>query len=405
MRIFFTVSALALLLFSSIKIQAQTADNIIMRVRSICNQGQGGALTAAFEIKPLTNMWPPNYGRIGGFSVVFTYTSSKLVLNSVQQRYDPSYWGGAFRSAAFGSSAWFSQHASTGNPNNALPVSSTYFSPTRDCVGNLLNDDYFEIMRYSMTIMPTANGTVDLGLYDIQPYNTSGYLQEVQMTAIFAPDLLTNKNDSVRPANGLLIPVELSAFNVTGRPDGSVMLSWRTETETENMGFEIERGDGEDFERVGFVQGRGTTTEAHDYMFIDEKPVAARSDRIVAYRLRQVDLDGTYAYSDIQSTQLTPSFIGLETAYPNPVSAGSGTDIPYTLSVPANVTLQVFNALGQRVAVLHDQTERQAGRHLVRWNTRDEFGQALPSGTYFVRFEAAVGNDVIQGARHLSVVR
>jgi hypothetical protein len=407
MRIPATLLVLACILLSSFTVEAQVlpADNIIMRVRQVCNQGNGGSLTAAFEIKPRTNMWPPNYGRIGGFSVVFTFTSTKLVFNGAQQRYNPNYWGGAFRSAAFGSSAWFSQHASTGNPNNALPVSNQYFSQSTDCTGNPLNDEFFEIMRYAMTIQPTANGTVDLGLYDIQPYNTSMYLQEVQMTAIFSPDLMTNLNDSVRLATNLIIPVELVGFNVTGRADGSSMLTWRTETETENLGFEVERGDGVNFERIGFVSGRGTTTEAHDYTFVDESPVSTREDRIVFYRLKQVDLDGSYAYSDIHSTQIMPGFVGLEATYPNPASSGISVVIPYSLAVPAVVTLHVYNALGKRVAVLQDQSDRQPGRHVVMWNTLDEFGQSLPSGAYFVRFDASVGNETIRGMRQLFLVR
>jgi hypothetical protein len=341
MRFPATVLAVAFLILSSFTSQAQIlpADNIIMRVRTVCNQGQGGTLSAAFEIKPRTNMWAPNFGRIGGFSVVFTYTSSKLVLNGVQQRYQPAFWSSPLRSAAFGPSAWFTQHASNGNPNQALPVSNQYFSPSTDCVGNPLNDEFFEIMRYTMTVMPTANGAVDLGLYDIQPYNTSGYLQEVQMTAIFSPDLMTNLNDSVMLALGVIIPVDLAAFNVTARPDGSTMLTWRTETETENYGFEIERGDGRDFERIAFVPGRGTTTEAHDYTWLDNNPVSTREDQVVAYRLKQIDLDGSYSYSEIQSAQLIPAYIGLEAVYPNPVTAGGSIGIPYTLSVPSSVTL------------------------------------------------------------------
>ena len=197
MRIPATVSAVVLVLLCTMTAQAQIlpADNVIMRIRQVCNTGQGGMMVAAFEIKPRTNMWAPNFGRIGGFSVVFTYTSSKLVLTGTQQRYEPGYWGSPFRSAAYGPSAWFTQHASTGNPNSALPVSSQYFSQATDCTGNPINDEYFEIMRYTMNIHPTANGTVNLGINDVQPYNTSMYLQETQMSAIFSPDLTTNLND------------------------------------------------------------------------------------------------------------------------------------------------------------------------------------------------------------------
>jgi len=406
MRFFTTVIVTALFLCSSYTVEAQIlpADNIIMRVRQVCNTGLGGTLIGSFEIKPRTNMWPPNYGRIGGYSVVFTFTSSKLVLTGVQQRYNPNYWGSPYRSEGFGVSAWYNQQANTGNPNQALPVDGQFFSPATDCTGNPLGDGYFEIMRYTFTILASASGTVDLGLYDVQPYNTYPYQQGVHMTAIFSPDVSTNLNDSVRMAIGLVIPVELSAFNVTARPDGSMMLTWRTETETENMGFEIERRNGDQFERIGFVSGRGTTTEANDYTFIDETPKSDRDGKVVAYRLKQIDLDGTYNYSEIQSAILIPGRMGLEAAYPNPANLGTAIRIPYTLPVAANVTLHVYNALGQHIASVLDDMERQAGHHTAVWNTQNA-GNAIPAGVYFVRFNATIGGENIQEMRQVSIIR
>ncbi len=407
MRIPATVSAVVLVLLCTMTAQAQIlpADNVIMRIRQVCNTGQGGMMVAAFEIKPRTNMWAPNFGRIGGFSVVFTYTSSKLVLTGTQQRYEPGYWGSPFRSAAYGPSAWFTQHASTGNPNSALPVSSQYFSQATDCTGNPINDEYFEIMRYTMNIHPTANGTVNLGINDVQPYNTSMYLQETQMSAIFSPDLTTNLNDSVFQAINLVIPVELASFNVSARPDGSTMLTWVTETETENMGFEIERGDGSTFERIGFVPGQGSSNEPREYSYIDRSPSTVRSDRVVFYRLKQIDYDGSHNYSDMQSAQIVPQFLGLENVYPNPVSVGTSAELPYNLPLPATVNLSVYNALGQRVASLQDQQERQAGRHTVQWNLRDSKGQLLPAGAYFVRFDATIGGESMRATQRLSIIR
>ncbi|MBR9977604.1 MAG: T9SS type A sorting domain-containing protein [Bacteroidetes bacterium] len=397
--------ALAVLCAASANAQIVSADNIIMRVRTVCNTGQGGSLIAAFDIKPLTNMWAPNYGRIGGYSVTFTFTSSKLVFQGAATRYNTNYWQSPFRSQAFGTSAWFNQHAHHGNPGAALPVSDQYFSPSLDCQNNPLNDGFFEIMRYEMIVMATANGTVNLGLYDIQPYNTYPYTQNVQMSAVFNADLTLNVNDSVETVIGLLIPVELSSFNVTPRADGSMLLNWQTETETSNLGFEIERGDGEHFERVGYVSGHGTTNETQLYSWIDAAPVSTRSDGIVYYRLRQIDTDGTFAYSEMRPAEIHPLVIGLEQNYPNPVTVATSTNIPFTLSVPAAVHLAIYNAMGQQVAMLSDGMQRQSGRHVIQWDARSTDGSILPTGVYFVRFSAEVGNDRISDTQQISLIR
>ncbi|MFZ1729216.1 MAG: FlgD immunoglobulin-like domain containing protein [Bacteroidota bacterium] len=401
-----TLLAVAIVVMCAASMNAQvSADNIIMRVRTVCNTGQGGILRAAFEIKPLTNMWAPDYGRIGGYSVVFTFTSSKLVFQGSAQRYETGYWGSPFRSQAFGVSAWFNQHAHTGNPGSALPVSSQYFTPSADCQGNPLNNGFFEIMNYQMNIMPTANGTVNLGLYDVQAYQTYPYQQNVNHSAIFNAELTWNNNDSVEVVNNLLIPVELSSFNVTSRPDGSMLLSWHTETETSNLGFEIERGDGENFERLGYVEGHGTTTEPHSYSWIDSQPASTRSDNLVYYRLKQIDTDGTIAHTEAQPAEMLPAFIGLEQNYPNPLAVGRSTSIPYTLAVPAAVNMAVYNSMGQKIATLVDGMERQAGRHVAKWNGRSERGEVLPAGVYFVRFSAEIGSDRISDTKQISVIR
>lgn len=401
-----TLLAFAIAVLCAVSVSAQvSADNVIMRIRTVCNQGQGGTLRAAFEIKPRTNMWPPNFGRIGGFCATFTYTSSKLVLQGVGQRYATGYWNDPYRSQAFGSSAWFNQHAHSGNPGSALPVEAQYFNPSSDCQGNPIGDGYFEIMYYDMTIMGTANGTVNLGLYDIRPYKTIPYMQNIQMSAIFSADKSLNTNDSVEVVSGLLIPVELSAFNVTPRADGSMQLTWHTETETSNLGFEIERGDGAQFERIGYVAGRGTTTEPHTYTWVDDQPASSRGDNLVYYRLKQIDTDGTTSYTEALPAEILPSFFGLERSYPNPVAVGQTTSVPYALAVPATVHLAVYNTMGQKVASLVDGVERQAGRQVASWNGRGDRGDVLPAGVYFVRFSAGVGGERISDTQQISIIR
>jgi hypothetical protein len=184
-----------------------------------------------------------------------------------------------------------------------------------------------------------------------------------------------------------------------------MMLSWHTETETANLGFEIERGDGEHFERIGFVHGNGTTTEAHSYTWIDENPVSTSDNNMVYYRLKQIDTDGTFAYSQIHSAEIQPNVIALEQAYPSPVSVGNAASIPFTLAVPGSVDLAVYNSMGQRVATLLEGEQRQAGRHVMQWNARGSDGRPVPAGMYFIRFSAHTGGDEVTASRHIALIR
>lgn len=90
-----------------------------------------------------------------------------------------------------------------------------------------------------------------------------------------------------------VLPVELSFFR--GEVvNNSTVLKWQTESEINNSHFEVEKStDGLEFEKIGFVQGNGTTLETHDYIFIDYNTETAY------YRLKQVDFDGGFEYSDV----------------------------------------------------------------------------------------------------------
>ena len=87
------------------------------------------------------------------------------------------------------------------------------------------------------------------------------------------------------------IPVELTSF-VASVNENSVTLNWTTATETNNLGFEVQRNSGSDYQAIGFVTGNGTTTETQEYSFTDIVTTGSYS-----YRLKQVDYDGTFSYS------------------------------------------------------------------------------------------------------------
>jgi hypothetical protein len=80
-----------------------------------------------------------------------------------------------------------------------------------------------------------------------------------------------------------------------------------------------------------------------------------------------------------------PDQFELTQNYPNPFNPT--TEIAFTLPQAAHVTLEIYNILGQHVATLVDDY-REAGEHLVQWESKDTGGQQVSSGIYLYRLQA-----------------
>jgi photosystem II stability/assembly factor-like uncharacterized protein len=223
--------------------------------------------------------------------------------------------------------------------------------------------------------------TTDGGLnWSFELSGTDNALNSVYM---IDPDniIITGRGGTILSSNPV-VPVELSSF--TGRAEGNhVVLQWKTSTETNNSGFEIQRriksdekGDN-NFEKAGYLNGHGTSTETHNYSFADHN----LEPGIYEYRLKQIDLDGSFEYSDLVEIKIsqTPGY-SLEQNYPNPFNPS--TMIKYSVSEAAKVELKVFDVLGREVRTLVNET-KAAGKYQVRFD-----GNNLSSGIYLVRIKA-----------------
>jgi Secretion system C-terminal sorting domain/Kelch motif len=173
-----------------------------------------------------------------------------------------------------------------------------------------------------------------------------------------------------------IIPVELTSFtaSVIGN---EVTLNWRTATEVNNYGFQIERNSGAGFVEVGFVPGAGTISEPQLYSFKD----ADLQSGEYSYRLKQLDFDGTFEYSSVAVVEVvTPSVFLLEQNYPNPFNPT--TTIGFSLATDSKVSLKIFNALGQEVKSIVNGS-MTSGFHEIAFDA-SEFN----SGVYFYRIDA-----------------
>jgi hypothetical protein len=183
--------------------------------------------------------------------------------------------------------------------------------------------------------------------------------------------------DNVTIIGSGLIPVELTSFAAT-TDNRNVTLNWSTATELNNSGFQVERSSGSAYEVVGFVAGHGTTTDIQRYTFVDQNVNAGN----YTYRLKQVDFDGTFEYSDaIEVEVLGVKEFALGQNYPNPFNPS--TTINFSLAVDSKVSLKIFDVLGQEVATLING-QMSAGSQKVSFDA-----SSINSGVYFYRIDAS----------------
>ncbi|MBN1559814.1 VCBS repeat-containing protein, partial [candidate division KSB1 bacterium] len=180
-----------------------------------------------------------------------------------------------------------------------------------------------------------------------------------------------------------VIPVELSSFTATlaGR---NVILKWTTESERNNYGFEIQRYKESDqssvnmWEKIGYIPGNGTSSKPHNYTFTDDH---LATSGIYHYRLKQLDTDGTFKYSqEIKVDCSVPTKYDLSQNYPNPFN--SSTTMKYSIIKITRVTLKVYNLKGQEIETIIDE-QQTAGEKEVKWTP-----EGLSSGMYLYRLQA-----------------
>ena len=148
------------------------------------------------------------------------------------------------------------------------------------------------------------------------------------------------------------------------------------------MGFEILRSSQTDFnnwESIGFIEGKGTTTEFTNYEFYNELS-EFNSTTTLKYRLKQIDFSGTTSYSGIVDVEFNPETFFLAQNYPNPFNPT--TNIKFSVAKDGFVSLKVFNALGIEVKTLISKN-LVAGQYDVSFDASE-----LTSGVYIYQLSA-----------------
>lgn len=185
------------------------------------------------------------------------------------------------------------------------------------------------------------------------------------------------------------LPVELTLFEVHKTETG-VLLRWKTETEINNFGFDIERtketnGSVQQWYKIGFTAGQGNSNTSKIYLFADSPEKGNK----YYYRLKQIDSDGHYKYSDVISIDLKAidKFTLLQN-YPNPFNPA--TNIKYSLPTDELVSVKVFDILGNEITTLVNDNQK-AGSYTIKFD-----GSRYASGIYILCFNSGNYNSNIK---------
>ncbi|WP_456429451.1 T9SS type A sorting domain-containing protein [Rhodocaloribacter sp.] len=212
---------------------------------------------------------------------------------------------------------------------------------------------------------PTTTNLLDALIYDTSDPDDTGLLTGLGQTAQFDENAngagTTQSNQrfpdgmpDIAPApptpggtNDTTLPVELASFGVALDGNAAV-LKWRTSSESNNAGFEVQAKNGADFETLGFVNGAGTTTEARSYEFRTESLAPGR----YVFRLKQLDFDGAFVFSpEVEVTVETPGTYQLSEVYPNPFNPRAS--ITLAVAQAQEVTIALYDVQGRRVSLVH----------------------------------------------------
>jgi hypothetical protein len=214
------------------------------------------------------------------------------------------------------------------------------------------------ITSYTATQNPIVDGATYTGAWQIC-FNVGG----------FSGFYIHAANENADP-----LPVTLINFTATAINNQYIELNWATASEINNSGFQIERSyDGVTFAAIGWAAGHGTSEVTNNYQYGD---MTVQPGVVYYYRLKQVDLDGNYTYTNIVSASLTgdKGFI-VDNLFPNPAS--SNVSIGVISSVNASATIRMTDVLGR--TVLESPWSLNVG-----YNVNDYDISSLAAGTYTV---------------------
>jgi hypothetical protein len=217
-------------------------------------------------------------------------------------------------------------------------------------------------------------------------------------------DRTVPQDDSVSFTQYLLVynpalNIMLSQFDAAyDMHEGIVRLAWRTESEDDNLGFNLYRAvGGDEYEKINdeIIPGAGNSSTPQVYGYSDED---INRIGLYRYKLEQVDRNGVKQFHgpvSIDIRNFIPRISSLQSIYPNPFTTGV-TTISFAVGLNdagENVSLRVYDISGRMVRALMNR-QQDAGFYSVRWDGRNDAGKKVAVGVYYMVLETGTARKV-----------
>lgn len=188
------------------------------------------------------------------------------------------------------------------------------------------------------------------------------------------------------------VPVELLSFTAKAN-DNDVTLDWSTAMEMDNKGFDVERSiDGRTFEAIKFVDGAGNSNAVVNYNFVDESAFAKTNTNVLYYRLKQLDNNGDFTYTNMVKVVRGSEDITTLSAYPNPFTQSYA--ISFDASTEGEATIVMVDIQGKAVSQQVNVVAK--GRNTLEVTNIEQ----LQAGIYFARLTVNGETHVMKVVKH-----
>lgn len=367
-----------------------TFTNCLFTSNSIRIYGSGGAIflmgysTPTFTNCTFTLNITTAEGSKGG---AFCVQSSNPVLNNCIVWGNDARDGDEFYLEGYSNYTTTLNYCCYGNESGDVSVASGTFSPS-NCITSdpqfvdSGNGD-FRILGTS-PCCDTGNDTYNSQTYDIRG---SGFPRKLDKNTGNVGTIDIGAYE-YKFSNDPL-PVELFFLKIMFKQE-KVVLNWQTSSEVNNYGFEVQRTvilrhplanrQDDNWEKIGFVQGSGNSNSPKGYSFTDNlyDILSNNYNLTLKYRLKQIDNDGSYKYSDVKAVCIDlPTKFELFQNYPNPFNPI--TTINYQLPKKSFISIKIYDAIGRVIETLVGD-EQMPGNYEIKFD-----GSNLASGIYFYK--------------------
>ena len=325
----------------------------------------------------------PSGGGVAGFGAVYVNPTSQLTFyfkgaTGVQ--------GGGTTTATVNANSWYSFHLTCDVANDEVKIylNGSLVSTISVDAGSTLANGHHQYFGSFNTSSHPFNGVLDEMRIALTDFSADWIATEYNNQN--SPSTFYSVGSQINASNPL--PVQLTYFDAQNAANHTAKLSWTTASEINNSHFDVERSyDGRTFEAIGKVSGNGNSQHQIEYSYTDAS--VSKLENTVYYRLKQVDFDGAYEYSDIRVVRFDA--VGNDmplVAYPNPMN----DELNVMLSLPSGEKYQLQVTSPQGALVHQKNHVFSSGLHtldLSQWN----------SGVYIVE----VISD--RGSEHIKVMK